>query len=85
MPIPARRLRPRRRSESRCRRGRRERSTFATSTGRGEAISFILPDETTLLEDASGQTLDEARLTQPSKPDAPRTRCSLIFTATIWA
>ncbi|MGE8221009.1 MAG: ComEC/Rec2 family competence protein [Stenotrophomonas acidaminiphila] len=42
------------------------------NTGRGDALFFILPDGTTLLEDASGKTVEAPPFSLPSRPDASR-------------
>ncbi len=42
------------------------------NTGRGDAQFMILPDGTTLMEDASGKTVEEPPFSLPTKPDASR-------------
>ncbi|KQN99288.1 MULTISPECIES: ComEC/Rec2 family competence protein [Stenotrophomonas] len=42
------------------------------NTGRGDALFFIFPDGTTLLEDASGKTVEAAPFSLPTRPDASR-------------
>lgn len=42
------------------------------NTGRGDALFFILPDGTTVVEDFSGKTLEKPPFSLPTKPDASR-------------
>ncbi len=42
------------------------------NTGRGDAIFFVLPDGTSLLQDASGKTSERAPFTFPTRPDGSR-------------
>ena len=41
-------------------------------TGRGDALLFVLPDGTSLLEDASGRTAERPPFSFPTRPDASR-------------
>ena len=41
-------------------------------TGRGDALFFIFPDGTTLLNDASGRTAEKAPFSYPTRPDDSR-------------
>lgn len=42
------------------------------NTGRGDAQFMILPDGTTLMEDASGKTVEKPPFSLPTKPDTSR-------------
>ena len=42
------------------------------NTGRGDALFFILPDGTTMMEDFSGKTVERPPFSLPTKPDASR-------------
>ncbi|MGY1410974.1 ComEC/Rec2 family competence protein [Luteimonas sp. A611] len=42
------------------------------NTGRGDALLFVFPDGTSLLEDASGKTVERAPFSFPSRPAASR-------------
>ena len=42
------------------------------NTGRGDALFFILPDGTTMMEDFSGKTAEKPPFSLPTKPDASR-------------
>lgn len=42
------------------------------NTGRGDALFFILPDGTTMMEDFSGKTVEKPPFSLPTKPDASR-------------
>lgn len=41
-------------------------------TGRGDALLFVFPDGTSLLEDASGRTAERPPFSFPTRPDASR-------------
>lgn len=42
------------------------------NTGRGDALFFVLPDGTTMVEDFSGKTVEKPPFSLPTKPDASR-------------
>jgi len=42
------------------------------NTGRGDALFFVMPDGTTMMEDFSGKTAERPPFSLPSKPDASR-------------
>lgn len=42
------------------------------NTGRGDALFFVLPDGTTMMEDFSGKTVEKPPFSLPTKPDASR-------------
>ena len=42
------------------------------NTGRGDALLFVLPDGTTMMEDFSGKTVEKAPFSLPTRPDASR-------------
>lgn len=42
------------------------------NTGRGDALFFVLPDGTTLMEDFSGKTVEKPPFSLPTRPDASR-------------
>jgi len=42
------------------------------NTGRGDALLFVLPDGTTMMEDFSGKTVESAPFSLPTRPDASR-------------
>ena len=41
-------------------------------TGRGDALLFVLPDGTSLLNDAAGRRVEQAPFSVPTRPDASR-------------